>query len=106
MNLELFSGKPSPFGGLSNERELVKICPEDFKNNWTSNKWCNYASKLFFSGGSIKNWKWKTIDTADREIQLRCFYGLLGTFGIPHESKEAVAGWMLSEMLEELPETK
>lgn len=29
--------------------------------------------------------------------------GLLQTFDIPHEDKESVAGWMLSEMLNEIP---
>ena len=33
-----------------------------------------------------------------------CFQGVLGTFGLRHEDKEAVAGWMLSEMLAEVPE--
>jgi hypothetical protein len=35
--------------------------------------------------------------------QFSCFRGLLGSFCLPHEGKEAVAGWMLSEMLTEVP---
>lgn len=97
----LFSGRPEPFGGLSNEDELVKACPDKFKGD---NAWSNYAMQLFYKGGNIANWKWKTEDKTERHRQLGCFRGLLGTFGIKHEHKEAVAGWMLSEMLSEIPE--
>jgi hypothetical protein len=97
----LFSGYPEPLGGLSNEKELAKICPDDFQKN---NPWSEYASKLFFMGGNIKYWKWKSEDAMVKGRQLACFRGLLGTFGLPHEHKQAVAGWMLSEMLQEVPE--
>ncbi|HSV95251.1 MAG TPA: hypothetical protein VLH94_04780 [Spirochaetia bacterium] len=50
----LFSGIPQPFGGLSNEKELVGLCPREFQND---NPWSSYASKLFCRGGSISNWK-------------------------------------------------
>ena len=53
----LFSGGPEPFGGLTNEDELAKACPEEFQQR---NPWSDYAMKLFFFGGNIKNWKWKT----------------------------------------------
>jgi len=97
----LFVGSAGPFGGLSNERELVKSCPDEFKKN---NAWSNYASKLFFRGAKIGNWKWKSEDESVRNKQYQCFCGLLGTFGIGHNEKESVAGWMLSEMLTEVPE--
>ena len=98
----LFSGSPEPLGGLTNEDELAKACPEEFKRR--GNPWSNYAMKLFYSGGNIKNWKWKTEDKDVKNRQFACFHGLLGTFGIRHEDKTAVAGWMLSEMLAEIPE--
>jgi hypothetical protein len=96
----LFSGNPEPFGGVSNEDELAKACPKDFQHD---NPWSNYAMELFYSGGNIKNWKWKSEDKEVKNKQFACFHGLLGTFGLRHEDKEAVAGWMLSEMLEEVP---
>lgn len=97
----LFSGNPEPLGGLTNEDELAEACPKEFQQD---NPWSDYASKLFFLGGNIKNWKWKSEDKQVKNRQFACFRGLLGTFGLPHENKEAVAGWMLSEMLTEVPE--
>ena len=97
----LFAGQPWPLGGLSNERELAKTCPPKFKNG---NAWSSYASRVFFGGANIANWKWKSDDEAVRRHQKGCFHGLLGTFDLKHEDKEAVAGWMLSEMLTEVPE--
>lgn len=100
MELKLFSGVASPFGGLSNEQELVKLCPEKFKKE---NDWGEYAIKIFYSGGIISKWKYKNTDKKEQNKQRACFKGLLSTFGIPHEDKEAVSGWMLSEMLTEVP---
>jgi hypothetical protein len=96
----LFSGEPVVFGGLSNEEVLAKECPEKFKD---SNPWSNYASSVFFRGANISNWKWVTEDQYTRKKQLACFHGLLSGFNLHHEDKEAVAGWMLSKMLKEVP---
>ncbi len=96
----LFSGEPELLGGLSNEDKLYEVCPEKFKKN---NPWSEYAMRLFYSGGKIGHWKWKSQDEKERGKQFACFYSLMGSFGIPHEGKKAVAGWMLSEMLEEVP---
>ena len=97
----LFEGDPNLLGGLSNEVALTRACPAQFKE---SNPWSDYAMSLFYSGGNIKNWKWKESDPQIRARQFSRFRALLGTFGIPHEDKEAVAGWMLSEILESVPE--
>jgi hypothetical protein len=99
-NERLFAGHPGILGGLSNEDELAKLCPKEFEKN---NPWSDYAMKLFFCGGNIANWKWKTDDTVTRRHQRDCFSGLLGTFELSHNDKTAVAGWMLSEMLAEVP---
>ena len=101
MSLILFKGDAGFLGGLSNEKELTKQCPNSFKEN---NPWSDYAMKLFFNGGNLKNWKYKDLNKKAQTKQFSCFKGLLSTFGIPHEDKEAVAGWMLSEMLTEVPE--
>ncbi len=97
----LFSGTPNLLGGLSNEQELVGLCPQEFQND---NPWSSYASKLFFRGANISNWKWRQENEHERKRQLNCFSGLLGSFDIDHEDKEAVAGWMLSIILVEVPE--
>lgn len=104
MSKSLFSGNPSSLGGLSNERELARQCPPKFQQR--SNKWSHYASLLFFNGGNISKWNWKSDDKDEREKQLACFKALLGTFDLKHEDKEAVAGWMLSEMLTDVPDAK
>ncbi len=100
-NAVLFAGNPAPLGGLTNEDELAELCPDEFKNN---NPWSSYAMKLFYSGGNVANWNWKSDNDTVRKHQLGCFIGLLGTFGLSHQDKESVAGWMLSEMLTEVPE--
>jgi hypothetical protein len=100
-NEKLFAGQPGILGGLTNEGELAKLCPKEFKRN---NPWSDYATKLFFRGGNIANWKWKSDDVATRRDQAACFCGLLRTFVLLPQDKMAVAGWMLSEMLAELPE--
>jgi len=97
----LFSGKPGFLGGLSNEEELAQICPEEFKKD---NPWSNYASRIFTRGVTISNWKWATDDQNKRKTQFACLDGLLGGFALEQEDKEAVAGWMLSKILTEVPE--
>jgi hypothetical protein len=101
MNTKLFEVKVVFFGGLSNETELAKECPAEFKKE---NKWSDAAMDLFFSGGNISGWKWKSTDDKIKSHQLLCFKGVVSGFGLRHEDKEAVAGWILSEMLVEVPE--
>lgn len=102
MNSKLFSGTEELLGGLSNEEELVGLCPEEFKKR--DNPWTRLASNLFHDGGNISHWKWKRDKEKDNELS--CLRGILGSFGVSHKDKEAIAGWMLSEMLIELPEYK
>ena len=98
---ELFAGRLLPLGGLSNERELAKACPYKFKKD---NHWTRYVT-LFPNKGSVDtaNWKWKSDDTMERSHQLKCLYGVLKALGLWPEDKLAVASWMLSEMLSEVP---
>lgn len=100
MNTKLFAGAPGFLGGLSNETELAKECPLEFKEE---NKWSSAAMSLFYLGGNIGGWKWKSDDKEVKSRQLSCFKGVISGFGLRHEDKEAVAGWMLSEMLAEVP---
>jgi hypothetical protein len=97
---ELFSGQSMLLGGLTNEKELIKLCPEKFKYR---NPWSDYATQLFFKGGSISDWKWKTSNQSEKEQQLEFLQGILSSLFISQEDKEAIAGWMLSEMLIDVP---
>ena len=96
----LFSGKPGVLGGLSNEEALARACPVEFKS--FRNGWSSLAMNIFYHGGDLSHWRFKNKDNASK--QFSCFEGLIHSFGLSHEDKQAVAGWMLSEMLEELPE--
>jgi hypothetical protein len=97
----VFSGRPGMLGGLSNEEALARACPENFRRD---NPWSEYAMNLFYCGAEISNWKFISSDEKEKTKQFRCFQGLLGSFGIRHEDKESVAGWMLSLMLEKVPQ--
>lgn len=96
----LFSGEIKSSGGLSNEKELIKTCPKEF---WQNNPWSSYIKKLFFLGGDIKNWEWRSNNQFERIRQLKYFKEFLETPGLPYQDKEAVASWMLSEMLMKIP---
>lgn len=98
----LFEGE-AMLSGLSNERELAKACPEKFKKHWMNDPWCKMAMNIFYCGGVINHWKWRTKEMAVFKKQFGCFRALLSGFGLSHEDKIAVAGWMLSEMLTEVP---
>lgn len=96
----LFSGTALGFGGLSNEKELVAACPQEFKK---TNAW-SYAAMMYLCGEvNASAWTLKSPDDAERQRQRHCFRGLLSGFDLSHEDKAAVAGWMLSEMLSEVP---
>ena len=103
MSKILFEGKGQPLGGITNEQELVKKCPKEFRDDYHNNQWCEAAQLIFFKGGQIKHWKWKSKDPKEISKQMECFKGVISGWGLQHEDKTAVAGWMLSEMLEEVP---
>lgn len=96
----LFSGTSGSMGGLSNERELVEKCPVQFREE---NAWSAYANLLYYFGGATIAWQWKTADENEKRAQLMCLQLLVGSFDLMHEDKMAVAGWMLSCMLHDVP---
>ena len=95
----LFSGQIS-LSGLSNWQEIVEATPPEFT---CTNEWSEYAMNLFYSGGSMKGWKFRTTDSIERARQAMYLQALLGDFRPAHEDKEAAAGWMLSQILTEVP---
>lgn len=98
---QLFQGQADIFGGLSNELELSRLCPHEFLED---NPWSTYVNKLFTQTGNRANWKWKSDDINTQGEQLSCFDGLLNSSLLKPSKKIAIAGWMLSEMLMEVPE--
>lgn len=99
--IDLFGGSPLPFGGLSNEEELARQVPEVFRR--AGNPWSELVNSIFFGGADTTSWSWKASDPETRKRQVACLRGALSGFGLSHEEKEAVCGWMLSEMLTEVP---
>jgi len=103
----LFAGKRhlnDLHGGLSNERELVDACPEEFR---FCSSWGNYVTLILFNGipdlDWFSAWKWRTDDRHQQHKQRVYFLCLLASNGLTDEEKQEVGGWMLSEMLVEFP---
>lgn len=96
----LFAGQIGGFGGLSNEDELVKMCPDEFreKNEWSQ-------AMKFFNKEHIasENWKWRSSDQEERKKQLFFLFALCVSLDLSDKDKEAVAGWMASEIFSEIP---
>lgn len=99
----LFAGEPISSGGLTNEKELVRICPETFRRG---NEWSHLAIILKHKEYETFNWRWKSKDPHEQHHQLERLQAILRSFGLRLEDIYAVAGWMLSEMLTQIPELK
>ena len=98
---ELFSGKPLSMGGLSNELKLVKLCPPEFRSD---NPWSDLAARELRHPAETSNWKWKIKYAFMREQYLDRYHALLGSEGLEFPDRIAIGGWMLSEMLTEVPQ--
>jgi len=98
----LFSGHSQVFGGLSNECQLARVCPPQFKES--DNAWSIYAETICSKKVDITKWKWKSLKRIEKISQVLCLYTILGTHGLMNQDTVAVAGWMLSEMLLEIPQ--
>ena len=101
----LFSGIFCIDGGLTNDDMgyLSEKSPTGFGDS--SNEWTKYAFKVIIEGGaSIENWEWKSDDELIKQKQLKYFRAICLS---PRECSQrhwAIAGWMLSEMLINVPE--
>jgi hypothetical protein len=71
--------------------------PKEFLSH--SHPWCQFVSKLFFSGGHLPASR-KDIDRATAVRHLRC---VMGSFEPKHEHKEAGAAYLMS-LWYELPQ--
>jgi lipid II:glycine glycyltransferase (peptidoglycan interpeptide bridge formation enzyme) len=99
--LKLFSGEPLPRGGLSNEEELTQSCPHQFLES--HNSWTDYIARTAFWGRDDSTWKWKSSDVAIQKRQKSCMDAMLDSRNLKMSVKNAIAAWMLSEMLSEVP---
>ncbi len=98
----LFSGELLRPGGLSNESQLVIACPQEFFE--PGNPWSSCANSYILQGRStMRGWKWKTNDQKVRIQQALCLEEMVCGSSLDREYRQAIAGWMLSEMLREVP---
>ena len=95
----LFAGRVLPHGGLSNEAELIIDCPREFRQD---NDWSVFIRMMYTAGADRSGWKWKSRSKTEKKKQFICFGALLKARIMP-EDRVAVAAWMLSEMLVEVP---
>lgn len=98
---KLFAGSCMPRGGLSNARELGELCPAEFRGD---NPWTKAATEFFHLRLKPSNWHWASKDSKECLIRLSCFLGIFASTSLVYDDKMAVAGWMLSEMLAEVPQ--
>ncbi|MEN9407549.1 MAG: hypothetical protein RLZZ455_765 [Candidatus Parcubacteria bacterium] len=95
----LFVGEAEFLGGLTNEAELVKLCPEEFRDS--ENPW-HERLRLLAVDGIVPGMAWSAVDEDELRVQKACLRGLYMSFGISQEDKNATAAWMLSCMMSPL----
>jgi hypothetical protein len=90
-------------GRLSNEIWLHKNCPQEFYD--PRNEWTAYARNIFAEGGDFRNWNRKQEHAVEQEKKSICFVNLLYSANslLRPEVRIFILGWMLSEMLTEVP---
>jgi len=110
---QLFGGIPydagGVYGGLPNDVRLAELCPEEFKAE--GNPWLEFIKLMFeafdhLQGVHKRHWKWKEEDYDERKWQYSCFQTLITDTGgrLTRKDRFSVLAWMLSEVLEEVPE--
>ena len=91
-------------GALSNVFELVELVPEEFS---PENEWYQYVEHLYAKGGQEYDASWKARSDFVESLWYhtrKCFKYAFMDSRIPREKRFALCGWMLSEMLAEVPE--
>lgn len=100
----LFDGKILGPGNVSNEKELTVLCPKEFFDS--ENPWSLCAAFFILHGTKMLGWKWKTQDYKVRVQQALHLEEIMASPTLEHDHRQAIAGWMLSEMLREVPNQK
>jgi hypothetical protein len=96
----LFSGDADGMGGLSNEEDLVRLCPKEFN---MGNSWCVRIYNMTYEVMDTHSWKWREKNPDKQKHQLDCLKNMMSSLFVPFDEKVAVGGWMLSKMLLEIP---
>jgi hypothetical protein len=92
----LFGGKIN----LLDMNQALRDCPAEFKNG---SDWSTYVGKCI-NGLHTADWKWKIPSGDERGIWLGRLAFLLYSPKFRIEDRICIGGWMLSEMLKEIPE--
>lgn len=71
-------------------------------NNY-NHPWCEFFSTIFFLGYDFKKCQWISADVRVQKHELKCLKIFMSSWNLSHEKKEAVSGWMLSNMFKEVP---
>ena len=106
VEVDLFS---VAFGGIPNYEQVVQACPDEFRRGSFRNPWCQVFSHMFFKGvksEELSLFHFKTQDPNIAEAQMLYLRTWMGSYEPRHEVKEAVCGWLLSLMLEDVPAFK
>ena len=96
-----FSGTTGDFGALSNAVGLLMLCPDKFK--LFSNPWNILAFQVLTLGADMKDWDFKSPGREVAVKQLSLLRAVRRTPALSADGRVALAGWMLSEMLTEVP---
>ncbi len=83
------------FGGADQHLPKWADLPPDFRS--MRGKFCDAASSLFYSGGTLSDHNLKFKDGVDRQRAARLIRALLGSFGPRHEHKIGGVGYLLSQ---------
>jgi hypothetical protein len=88
--------------------ELVDVCPAEFRRD---NKWSNFAVKLFVTmraddrASDHRQWEWQLDPGPELERRFARFREVCRNVNLPPDEHKAVAGWMLHELLFDVPRT-
>ena len=83
------------------ETNLRSVCPRSFQTD--KNPWTAFVPALYFSFNS-SNWSWRAKCANIQKEQLSFFQNILFECDVSPNIREPIAGWLLSIMLEEIPE--
>lgn len=97
---QLFSGPSVPQRELTEEEKLAAKCSEEFRSY--DNEWTTYIAHGSYFGFHETTWKWKS-DEQSREDQRKRLYSVLESRYLTNREKHSTAGWLLSQMLMEVP---
>ena len=96
------------FGGIPNYNQVFRACPPEFFDR-VSNQWYRLASKLFLGRitfEELRGFQVKAVSQEEADMKIAYLKTWIESFAPPHHIKMAVCAWLLSLMLEKVPELK